>query len=258
MWRSLVAHLLWEQRGPQFESEVADQFNKPGFKSIYTVFSFRCGGFMLYTVYITTNLVNGKYYIGVHKTLNPEDTYLGSGTLLRRAVLKYGREFFKKEVISVYDDPKSAYAEEAALIILGDPLCYNIKQGGHGGFDFINTSEIELHNTLPATLAWAEKLNDPSYYSEWKKRVVLARLSSVKWQEAMRSMNSSRFKGKSHSEDTKKRMSEAKKGLYLGSNNPWYDTCWVHNTTENIRIPKEDLPKYLEEGWVKGRVMSLV
>jgi len=33
---------------------------------------------MLYTVYKTQNLVNGKYYFGVHKTNNPYDGYLGS------------------------------------------------------------------------------------------------------------------------------------------------------------------------------------
>ena len=40
---------------------------------------------MVYYIYITTNLINGKRYIGKHHgELN--DDYLGSGTLLKKAI----------------------------------------------------------------------------------------------------------------------------------------------------------------------------
>ncbi len=41
---------------------------------------------MKYVVYKTTNLVNSKYYIGVHRTNDPNDDYLGSGNLIKRAI----------------------------------------------------------------------------------------------------------------------------------------------------------------------------
>lgn len=51
-------------------------------------------------IYMTTNLINGKKYIGKHKgELN--DSYLGSGTLLLRAIKKYGKENFKKEILYI-------------------------------------------------------------------------------------------------------------------------------------------------------------
>lgn len=52
-----------------------------------------------YILYKTTNLINGKTYIGIHKTNNLEDGYLGSGFSLIKAVKKYGKNNFKREVL---------------------------------------------------------------------------------------------------------------------------------------------------------------
>ena len=51
-------------------------------------------------VYITTNIINGKIYIGQHvsNTFEPEK-YIGSGTILELAIQRYGKENFKNELI---------------------------------------------------------------------------------------------------------------------------------------------------------------
>ena len=92
---------------------------------------------MKHIVYKTTNLTNGKIYIGVHKTENPNifDGYLGNSLwtndlyLLRNpkepfhfAVAKYGIENFKRETLKVFDkvnDAKRKWGSSAVGCLRG-------------------------------------------------------------------------------------------------------------------------------------------
>ena len=49
-------------------------------------------------IYKITNLVTGDIYVGQHTTSNLDDGYLGSGTIIRYAIKKYGADNFKKEI----------------------------------------------------------------------------------------------------------------------------------------------------------------
>lgn len=89
----------------------------------------------MYTVYKTVNKLNGKTYIGVHKTDNPNDDYLGSGKALRNAIANYGRENFEKQILFIFEDKQLAYDKEKELTI-DYVVCdnYNMRLGGAGGF----------------------------------------------------------------------------------------------------------------------------
>ncbi len=99
---------------------------------------------MGYSVYRVRNLINGKFYIGVHKTDNPNDAYLGSGSIIRQAVVKYGRANFCKDILEVFDAPEPAFRLEERLVAseIGLPGCYNLRKGGEGGFDYINRNGL--------------------------------------------------------------------------------------------------------------------
>lgn len=91
-------------------------------------------------VYKTTNIINEKFYIG--KDVNNKDSYLGSGLLLKKAIKKYGKENFKKEVLEFCNNIDELNDKEKYWILNTNAnaisLGYNIAEGGTGGDTFTN------------------------------------------------------------------------------------------------------------------------
>ena len=85
-------------------------------------------------VYKVTNTINGKFYIGIQNT--DDKNYLGSGVAIVKAVEKYGRENFTKEILhecSCKEETARLEAEIVTKDLVADPTCYNMKLGGMGG-----------------------------------------------------------------------------------------------------------------------------
>ena len=105
---------------------------------------------MQHIVYKTTNLINGRWYIGVHKLSYRPETYYGSGDLILAAIEKHGRSNFSRETLHTYNTPEEAYTKEAELVtdeVVKDRMSYNIRLGGEGGWErHGNTNKIIVKN----------------------------------------------------------------------------------------------------------------
>ena len=116
---------------------------------------------MNWIVYLTTNKENGKLYIGVHRTENPDvfDGYIGNGikvgntlknpkTVFQKALKKYGYNSFVRTTLHVFDNPEDAYKKEAELVtwdFVQKDNNYNMTEGGWHGT--INYKPVYQYNT---------------------------------------------------------------------------------------------------------------
>lgn len=113
---------------------------------------------MKYIVYQTTNIVNNKIYVGVHKTKDPDifDGYIGGGMYVNSpssyaypnspyqyAVKKYGPNKFKRTILKIFDNYIDAYDLEAKIVdkeFIKRKDTYNAQLGGFSGGFRINTT----------------------------------------------------------------------------------------------------------------------
>jgi hypothetical protein len=209
---------------------------------------------MFYLIYKITNIVNGKIYIGSHKTKNKDDGYMGSGKYLGYAYDKHGIDRFVKEILFVFDNAAEMYAKEAELVnddFLSEGNTYNLKRGGLGGFDYLNNwKENPSHSK--------EHLTRMSHAVPIEKRRKSAKLGMQKYKE-MLVKNGNKiwwthpngFAGKQHSDDTKHKMSQTKSGQGVGNKNSQFGTMWITNEISNAKISKDNM---IPTGWRKGRV----
>ena len=164
----------------------------------------------MYCIYRTTNLINGKTYVGQHRFENVNDSYLGSGTLIRQAVTKYGIRSFKKEIIIFGDFTQEQIDKFERCMIFFERLNskaeYNIANGGNG---------VGKHSDETRRKISESKTGKKVIFSDEHKRRLSEALKGNKPSEASKEKNRQAHLGKKlgpHSESTKRKISESHKG----------------------------------------------
>lgn len=204
---------------------------------------------MFYIIYQTTNLINGKIYIGKHQTFNLDDNYLGSGKLLKKAISKYGVENFKREILYCFDNAEEMNAKEREIVTKEFTLLesnYNLCTGGNGGFEFINSNGLAGNRSfsneaakkgLEAAKAIIKQKYPQGIWKNKKHRPESKQLISK---------NNIGTSGLKFSEQTKLKMSLSSSG----SKNSQFGTIWVTNGVKNKKLKSSDV---IPPGWYKGR-----
>lgn len=98
-------------------------------------------------IYLVENLINGKKYVGMDTHNNPK--YLGSGTLIIKAIQKYGKENFKKSILEYCSSIEELEVRETWWINYFNALeredFYNLEDNRKRGINpFANKTPEEL------------------------------------------------------------------------------------------------------------------
>lgn len=102
---------------------------------------------MIHYIYRITHLPTGRFYIGKRSykgTDYLDDTYMGSGVIIRRMLKKHPRFEFRKEVLCFCRDAEQLLKAEQAAVSVNfptNPLCINLCAGGRGTVGFLHSAE---------------------------------------------------------------------------------------------------------------------
>lgn len=196
-------------------------------------------------IYKTTNLKNGKFYVGMHSTNNLNDGYLGSGTRLRRSIRRNGIEHFKLEIIEWFDSREQLVEREKQLVndaLLKEPMCMNLKEGGSGGLHKMTPEQAKL---------WHSMGGKKSAELHKEKRSVETSIRNKQlWKDGIFKYNGW-WIGKTHKIETIEKMKGHDR--QLGEKNSQYGSQWINDGNNNKKIKQIDI---IPNGWKLGRIIK--
>lgn len=204
---------------------------------------------MYYYVYQITNLINGKTYIGKHKSVkHPLDNdYYGSGKLITAAIQKYGKTNFKKEVLCFCSSAKELSDKELEIVteeFAKRKDTYNMRKGGDGGWGHYTGTEKHRITTRKGGNKRAQDPNNPFYSKDWQSS-----FNAMRNPEIVRMLNQ---KANSPEAIAKKKETWKKNKHQQGESNSQFGRIWISNTvTKEVR--RITINETIPDGWVRGK-----
>jgi group I intron endonuclease len=213
-------------------------------------------------IYKTTNLLNGKIYIGLtRKSVDESQNYYGSGWKLKNAIKKHGKENFVKEIIQYCTSLEAlAIAEKywiKRLNATNQNIGYNLHPGGQLIYDYSTCGTWERTDEFRAKMSRVKSgiKQTPEAITARSKA-----LTGRKRSEVTKAKIANTLKGKNHSEE---RIEKVRKSLTGRKNGPHSKETkakiakankgkkWYYNPETLYKIqlnPGDDVPT----GFIKG------
>lgn len=204
-----------------------------------------------YLVYLITNTINGKIYVGQHQTYDVDDGYMGSGYALNAAYEKYGMDKFVKTILADFDDFDCMNNMEAVIVdkeFVERKDTYNESVGGTKGWQAIN----ELRKATPELEPWRRQRQLEGYRKAMQKPEIRERVRQGSLKGAAKCRGLRPWLGKRHSEETKKKLSALHQGVGVGDSNNNFGKHWWKDPNDKTKShPYADGEQ--PEGWVRGK-----
>lgn len=215
----------------------------------------------IYSIYETTNLINNKIYIGAHKTKDPNDCYMGSGKIIKRAISKHGASNFKTVILHLCQNEQEMYQLEHTIVneefITRDDT-YNIRVGGKGGF-----TKEQAHRGR-------KRVNEIINLSECARKGGTKTRDLKLGIHADGYINPGNFKNNAIHQQRVSMLSRTPEAIQKKRNtfatinhqqkekNSQWGKYWIHNMLleRSMLVRQVDGEEYLKNGWVKGRKLK--
>ena len=244
-----------------------------------------------HVIYQTVNLINSKIYIGAHSTDNLNDDYYGSGTNIVRAIEKYGKHLFRKDILHIFETPTEMFLKEKEIVtpeFIKRSDVYNIVEGGYGGYNRGSTGLKHLH--YPSTgerCAVHPNAVDKMLLEGWKIGRNTSPTTNTIWihkdneKKMILPLELELYISTGWSKGLPKSFTEGKVWIYHATldkyslcdsselpsklSNGWTKKkwapikkglVWVNDSTHNLRIDKSELDVYIDNGWKRGMITS--
>ena len=196
---------------------------------------------MYFYMYKTINIINNKFYIGVRQSIiEPTlDNYIGSGKRLKDSIKCHGKHNFKKEILHLFNSKEEMFTMEAEIVneeFLKRDDVYNLCLGGLGGdhWSYLPNREEIIDKTRNNRIEYNSKLT-----------------KEVKSKKYGNSGEKNHMYGKSHSEESKLKISECNcKYTYIitSSNNNQFVTNSLNRFCKENNLNRDIFMKYIGKG----------
>ena len=194
-------------------------------------------------IYKTTNLLSGRYYIGMHSTDDLNDGYIGSGKRLKASIRKHGMENHKFEILEFFNSREELASKESQLVTMKEVMnkeCMNLKIGGIGGFP------------PTAKQRFLESMKNADFKKMFGQKC--SERNKKQYLEGTRKPSLLSWTGKKHKPESIQKMKKVKEGHGKGETNSQFGTIWITDGFKNRKIKKEDS---IPEGWYSRKYKNV-